>query len=80
VAIVKFPRECLIPYNLACYCAQLGDLEEAKSWFVKAMEIEEMVVKRMVVDDPDLKPLWDSMKGDDLETRVSSVVFREFHS
>lgn len=37
----KFPKVWLIPYNLACYCAQLGQLDECKDWFKKAMAIDE---------------------------------------
>ena len=59
----KFPAVWTIPYNLACYCAQLGRLEECKEWFKKAMAIDEHTVKRAAIDDPDLKPLWDSMGG-----------------
>jgi hypothetical protein len=36
----------LIPDNLACYCAQLGKLDECKEWFKKAMAIDEHIVKR----------------------------------
>jgi hypothetical protein len=43
--------------------AQLGRLEECKAWFQKAMAIDEHAVKRAAIDDPDLKPLWDSMGG-----------------
>ena len=53
----------MIPYNLACYCAQLNRLDEAQIWFKKAMAIDEQIVKREAIDDPDLKPLWDSMSG-----------------
>jgi tetratricopeptide (TPR) repeat protein len=59
----KFPHVWTIPYNLACYCAQLGRLDEAQSWFKKAMVIDENTVKRSGIDDPDLQPLWDSMSG-----------------
>ena len=59
----KFPKVWTIPYNLACYCAQLGRLDECQDWFKKAMAIDEHTVKRVAVDDPDLKPLWDSMGG-----------------
>ena len=52
-----------IPYNLACYCAQLGRLDECKEWFKRAMEIDEHTVKQKAIDDPDLKPFWDSMGG-----------------
>jgi predicted Zn-dependent protease len=59
----KLTKNWTIPYNLACYCAQLNHLNEAQIWFKKAMEINEHIVKREVIDDPDLKPLWDSMSG-----------------
>jgi len=60
VASVKFKRECVIPFNLACYCAQL---KEAEQWLGKAMAINKKKIQKLAVDDPDLKPLWDSMKG-----------------
>jgi predicted Zn-dependent protease len=59
----KFPKNWTIPYNLACYCAQLNRLDEAQDWFRKAMAINEQIVKREAIGDPDLKPLWDSMSG-----------------
>jgi predicted Zn-dependent protease len=59
----RFPKVWTIPYNLACYCAQLYRLDECKEWFTKAMAINEHAVKRAAIDDPDLKPLWDSMSG-----------------
>jgi tetratricopeptide (TPR) repeat protein len=59
----KFPKNFTIPYNLACYCAQLNRLEDAQDWFKKAMKIDDRTVQRMAIDDPDLKPLWDSMSG-----------------
>ena len=59
----KFPKVWPIPYNLACYCAQMGRLEECKEWFTKAMAVDERTVKRAAIDDPDLAPLWDSMGG-----------------
>ena len=62
-AAEKFPEVWTIPYNLACYCAQTGRLEECKKWFNMAMNIDENTVKRAAIDDPDLKPLWDSMSG-----------------
>jgi len=59
----RYPKLWTIPYNLACYCAQLGRLEECQSWFKRAMAIDEHTVRREAIDDPDLKPLWDSMSG-----------------
>lgn len=58
-----FPKVWTIPYNLACYCAQLGRLDESQAWFKNAMAIDEHTVKGVALDDPDLKPLWDSMSG-----------------
>ena len=62
-AAKKFPKLWLVPYNLACYCTQLGRLDECQEWFKKAMTIDEHSVKGVALDDPDLKPLWDSLSG-----------------
>ena len=62
-AAKKFPKVWTIPYNLACYSAQLGRLEECKEWFGKAMAVDEKTVRQAAVDDPDLAPLWDSVGG-----------------
>lgn len=57
-AAVRFPEEPIIPYNLACYCAQLNRLKEAEDWLRKAMEIgSPSVLRKMAMDDPDLEPL-----------------------
>lgn len=57
-ALPLFPSVGVIPYNLACYACQLGDLDEARSWLRKAMELEgrETVVER-ARQDADLRPL-----------------------
>jgi tetratricopeptide (TPR) repeat protein len=62
-AAEKFPKVWTIPYNLACYCAQIGKLEECRAWLNKAMAIDEETVKRVAAEDPDLKPLWNSLHG-----------------
>jgi len=59
----KFLDGWTIPYNLACYCSQLGRIEEARSWFKKAVAMDDKQVAKIGIDDPDLKPLWDSMGG-----------------
>jgi tetratricopeptide (TPR) repeat protein len=59
----KFPREYLFPFNLACYCSQLRQFEEAEKWLKKAMAIDDKTVRRLANDDPDLQPLWDSLGG-----------------
>jgi tetratricopeptide (TPR) repeat protein len=62
-AAKRFRDVWTIPYNLACYCAQLNRLEDAKEWFKQAMAIDGATVQREAMDDPDLQPLWDSMSG-----------------
>lgn len=57
----KFSDVWQIPYNLACYCSVLGRFDEAANWFKKAILIDDKTVQRAGIDDPDLKPLWDSM-------------------
>jgi tetratricopeptide (TPR) repeat protein len=55
----NFPNEWLMHYNLACYAAQLGNVEEAANWLTKAMGMgDEGRIKRMAIDDPDLEPIW----------------------
>ncbi len=57
----KLPEVWTIPYNLACYCPQLGRFDGARHWFKKEILIEEKTFQRVGIDDPDLKPLWHSM-------------------
>ena len=59
----KFSEQWFIPYNLACYCCQLGRCEKAEKWFKRAMGIDENSVKASAIDDPDLEPLWQSKEG-----------------
>jgi predicted Zn-dependent protease len=59
----KFPKDYLFPYNLACYCSQLGELTQAEQWLKKAAAIDKAAVKKIAVEDSDLKPLWDSRGG-----------------
>lgn len=53
-----FPSVWTIPYNLACYCAQLGRLEESQRWLAKAIVVNSAEVKVAARQDPDLAPLW----------------------
>jgi hypothetical protein len=57
----RFPKVWVIPYNLACYCAQLGRLDESRAWLKRAISINEPIVKRVALDDPDLEPLWNEI-------------------
>ncbi len=59
-AEAKFPREAAIPYNLACYYCQLGEMENAKGYLKKAFEID-LDWRMAALEDEDLRPLWDSL-------------------
>lgn len=63
VAQVKFPKEYLFPFNLACYCSQLGQLKEAVFSSSDIAFFSHRSVQKLAVEDEDLKPLWDSMSG-----------------
>src|SRR5262249_39331662 len=59
-AEARFPKAAIIKYNLACYCCQLGEIDNAKSYLQKAFEIDS-TWRSQALDDEDLKPLWDSL-------------------
>ncbi len=58
-AFAQFPKEAIIPYNLACYTAQLNRLDEAWDWLGQAMKrSKRSAIKQMALADADLEPLW----------------------
>ena len=59
-AKAKFPKEATIPYNLACYYCQLGEMEKAKCHLKKAFEID-LNWRKAALEDEDLKPLWNCL-------------------
>jgi hypothetical protein len=59
----KFPMAFEIPYNLACYAAQLHRLDGARDWIKRTIYIAEKVgcfneVRLTALNDPDLEQLW----------------------
>lgn len=59
----KFPDEPTIPFNLACYAAQLGQPDEAWKWFERALKLGgKEPIKRMALADPDLQPLHERIR------------------
>ena len=54
----KFPKEWMIPYNMACYLCQLERLAEAKPNLARALEIGGKGIRTAALSDEDLKPLW----------------------
>jgi tetratricopeptide (TPR) repeat protein len=64
-AVTKFPQQFLIPYNLSCYAAQLGRLDEAWDWLQRAMTVgHRRNVSRMALRDEDLEPLWPRLRAE----------------
>ena len=58
----KFPAEPMIPFGLACYACQMGDLEEGRFWLCKAFSAannsgRETRLRSMALDQPELEPL-----------------------
>jgi hypothetical protein len=59
----KFPKESVIPYNLACYACQLGRLEESRKWFKIAKGAgKPETMEAMALQDEDLRPLWNEIR------------------
>jgi predicted Zn-dependent protease len=60
----KFSSVSTIAYNLACYACQLGNLTDAREWLRKAIGIRgKEDIKQLAQADPDLRPLWEEIKG-----------------
>lgn len=63
LVVEKFSSICTIPYNLACYACQLGDLKEARRWLGKAIKIRgKNDIKQMALTDPDLRSMWEQIQ------------------
>ncbi len=61
-AFAKFPREPVIPFNLACYACQMHRLDEAREWFRRAAAVGgKPTLQAMALADPDLEPLWSEL-------------------
>lgn len=56
-AKANFSNEPVIPFNLACYHCQLGQLETAKDYLREAFEIDPQW-RGAALEDEDLVPLW----------------------
>lgn len=63
VAHPRFPAVGVIPYNLACYACQMGNLEEARRWLREAIARDGRdVVLERARRDPDLVPMLDELR------------------
>ena len=62
-AAEKFPAESTIPFNLACYACQLGQMAEARHWLREAFRRGDPgQIKAMALADGDLEALWPEIK------------------
>jgi tetratricopeptide (TPR) repeat protein len=60
----RFPKDRLIPYNLACYLCQMQRLDEARDWLKRAFALGDKTKrKRMALQDADLQALWPEIGG-----------------
>jgi len=63
-AAEKFPSEPIILYNLSCYACQLNELEACRVWLQRALDAGgKEAIKKMALEDDDLKPLWAEIKN-----------------
>ena len=56
------PKVAMIAFNLACYASVTGRMEEAKERLRHAIDLDKDI-RRLALDDADLKPLWDWIGG-----------------
>lgn len=61
-ALPRFPLCATIPYNLACYAAQLGDFAEARKLLDQAIGLDPDF-REAARTDPDFDPLWRHERG-----------------
>lgn len=60
-AILRFPKNALIHYNLGCYASQLGQLEEAIRLVKISFQLDSKY-KKIAKSDPDLIPIKNQIK------------------
>jgi hypothetical protein len=56
------PKVAMIPFSLACYASVTSRMEEAKEHLRRAIDLDKDV-RKLALDDEDLKPLWDWLAG-----------------
>ena len=56
--LLDFPKNPYIPYNLACYQCQLGNLAEARDWLDKAIGMGGERIRETALLDSDLQGIW----------------------
>lgn len=59
----RFPRDAIIPFNLACYECRLGHPEQAMAYLKQALSLNP-ALQQVAAEDDDLEPLWDRLAPD----------------
>jgi predicted Zn-dependent protease len=55
----QFPDNVAIPYQLACYACEIGDLHEASKWLDDAFDAGDAAeLRALALKDTALQPLW----------------------
>lgn len=57
-AILEFPTEPCLHYNLGCYACVEGEIDEAKTWISRAFTLESDY-RKMALEDEDLEKISD---------------------
>ena len=61
-SVDRFPKDFLIPYNLACYCSCMKTIDEAWRWLdIAAQRSDYKTIREMALQDDDLEPLRDQL-------------------
>jgi predicted Zn-dependent protease len=55
----RFPHNAIVAYNLACYKAVLGEVNEAKTLLAESVRLDSSL-RPHSLDDPDLASVWES--------------------
>lgn len=61
-ALSRFPQTPVIPFNLACYECQLGELQLAHEYLQAAFALDPSY-RDLALCDEDLEPLWGDLNG-----------------
>lgn len=61
-AWTRFPKEPVLPYNLACYACQMGQPERATQLLLESFKLgHKATIKKMALADADFEPLWEEI-------------------
>lgn len=61
-AAMRFPKDPIIRYNLACYACRMGDIDAARRWLREVVRLKDVAfLKALAMDDPDLATMRDEI-------------------